>query len=416
MSTVKRLALLLSSMAFALILAGCGGGDKGSSADPPADFRVQGGDGSVVVTWTAEPETEYWIFFGVGPDITTTNWAVRGGVAITNAQSPRIITGLTNGTTYSFTINARKNKGPGGQGAPTQAVVPRLAGDTWAPGPPLGTQDLRSVAAGTLANGFDVVAVGNGGVIFSNISTGAFAERTNPAAGTNLNAVTYGLAGFMAAGDNGVILQSLDAITWAQRTSGTTARLNGGASSATATYVFVGAGGAVVTSGDGGGTWTTPGLSLTEDLHAVTWGANRFVAVGGGGVVITGTSGADWGRVAEGVTTATLRGAAYGQLITSGSTMPVNVYVAVGDGGAVLRSEDGQVWTLLPSFTTQNLRGATYGGRFVAVGEDGALFTSVDGLTWEPRTSGTGADLDSVARTITGYTAVGEAGTNVSTF
>src|SRR5688572_25860363 len=120
---VKKLALLLASFVLVL-LAGCGGSDKGSSADPPADFRVQPGDGSVIITWTAEPETEYWIFFGVGPDINTTNWATRGGVAITNAISPRIITGLSNGITYSFTINARKDKGPGGAGAPTQIAVP----------------------------------------------------------------------------------------------------------------------------------------------------------------------------------------------------------------------------------------------------------------------------------------------------
>ena len=78
---VKKLALLLASFALVLV-AGCGGSDKGSPVDPPTDFRVQAGDGSVILTWTQQPETEYWIFFGLGPDITTDNWATRGGVAI----------------------------------------------------------------------------------------------------------------------------------------------------------------------------------------------------------------------------------------------------------------------------------------------------------------------------------------------
>ena len=415
MSIVKKLSLALASLALAL-LAGCGGDNKGSSADPPADFHVTAGDGSVIVTRTAEPETDYRIVFGVGPDITTENWIQRGGVALTNQQSPRIITGLSNGTTYSFTINARKNKGPGGPSAPTQAVVPRIAGENWQPGTPLGTQNLTSVSAGTVINGFDVVAVGDGGAIFSSVSNAAFAERTNPVPGTPLRSAVYGIAGFMLGGDNGLILQSIDSITWAQRTSGTTARLNTGASNQAGTYVLAGAGGAIVTSGDGGNTWTTPGTGTTTDLFGSTWGNNRFVVVGAEGAILTGTSGGDWERVDNQQNTIALRAAAYGQFITSASITPVNVYVVVGDNGIVLRSEDGIEWTVQPQFTTQNLRGLTYGGRFVAVGEDGAIFTSVDGVTWEQRNSSTTADLNSVTRTLTGYTAVGAAGTNVSTF
>jgi hypothetical protein len=415
MSIVKKLSLFLASLALAL-LAGCGGSDKGSSVDPPANFQVTPGDGSVIVTWTAEPDTDYWIFFGLGPDINTTNWIQRGGVALTNQVSPRIITGLTNGTTYSFTINGRRNKGPGGHGAPTQAVVPHQAGENWQPGTPLGTQTLTSITAGTMINGFDVVTVGDGGAIYSSISTAPFAERTSPVPGTPLRSAVYGIAGFMLGGDNGTILHSLDTITWTQKTSGTTARLNDGVSNPAATYVFVGSEGVVVTSGDAGATWTTPGTGVITELNAVTWGNNRFVAVGANGTIITGSTGSDWVQVDNQQNTVTLRGAAYGQFITTTSTTPVNVYVVVGDNGVVLRSENGDEWTVQPQFTTQNLRGLVFGGRFVAVGDGGSIFTSPDGITWTQANSGTTADLTSVTRTLTGYTAVGEAGTNVSTF
>lgn len=411
---VKRLALLLASFVLVLV-AGCGGSDKGSSADPPADFRVQAGDGSVIITWTAEPETEYWIFFGVGPDINTTNWATRGGVAITNAISPRIITGLTNGTTYSFTINARKNKGPGGSGAPTQVAVPLLAGENWAPGALLGTQKLNAIAAGPFVSGFNIATVGDAGTIFSSVNNGPMTARTNPLPTTNLYGVAYGLAGFMAVGDGGVILRSQDAITWTQQTSGTLARLNAGVSSATAVYVVVGAGGTIVTSSDGGVAWSTPGSGTTNDLFGVTWGANRFVTVGADGTILYGTTGSDWQPAVQ-LTQRTLRAATFGAFLIAGQTAATNLYVVVGDGGAVLTSPDTVSWTLLPPFTTKNLLGVTFGGRFVAVGEDGSIFTSPDGVTWSAQNSGTTADLTSVTRQISGYTAVGEAGTNVSTF
>jgi hypothetical protein len=138
--------------------------------------------------------------------------------------------------------------------------------------------------------------------------------------------------------------------------------------------------------------------------------------VGANGTIITGSTGSDWVQVDNQQNTVTLRGAAYGQFITTTSTTPVNVYVVVGDNGVVLRSENGDEWTVQPQFTTQNLRGLVFGGRFVAVGDGGSIFTSPDGITWTQANSGTTADLTSVTRTLTGYTAVGEAGTNVSTF
>ena len=412
MRIVKRLALILASAAV-FILAGCGGADGGNPADPPADFRVTPGDGSAIVSWTAEPDVEYWLFFGVGPDITTSNWTQRGGVVLTAVTSPRIITGLVNGTTYSFTINGRKNRGPGGPGAPTQNIVPQLAGANWAPNPPLGTQNLNGIAAGALANGFDIVTVGDAGTIYSSVTNGPMTARTSGVT-VNLHGAAYGLAGFLALGDNGTILHSPNAIEWTAKTSGTTAQLRGGVTNPSATYVVVGSGGTIVTSTDGGNNWTTPGSGTTNDLHAVGWGNNLFVAVGALGTILYGQSGDGWFPGSE-LTTNTLRGVAYGAVLASGTQVPTNMYVAVGDAGTVLRSEDGQVWTVVAPFTTANLRAISFGGRFVAVGDDGSTFTSQDGAAWEARTSNTTADLHGVVRQLSGYTAVGEGGANIST-
>jgi hypothetical protein len=403
--------LLAASTAVMLLIAGCG--NQGSPASAPDNFRVVAGDGSVTATWTEEPDVDYWIFYGPGSAITTSNWATSGGSVITGAKSPRIITGLANDRTYSFTINGRKDRGPGGDGAPTQVAVPRLAGANWAAGTPLGTGKLNSIVAGGSSLGFAVVTVGAGGTIDSAIGSVPMTARTNPAAPLDLNAITYGPAGFVAAGANGTVLSSLDATTWTAQTSGTTAAIFGGAASF-GTYVLVGSGGALLTSGNAT-SWNTINSGFTTDLYAAAYGAGRYVIVGAGGTIAMSTEAVTWNPSAI-VTTNDLRGVAYGAVASADGTTTTNAYVAVGKGGTVLMSTDAQTWALVPSFTTADLYGVVNGGRFVAVGAGGAIFTSLDGITWESRVSGTTEDLTSAARQLSGYTAVGDKGVNVSTF
>ena len=411
---MKKLALLLASLALALLAAGCGG--KGSSADFPANFKVTPGDAAVVVTWTAEPDVEYWIFYGPGEGITTTNWIASGGVVIPNVTSPRVITGLANGSTYSFTINGRKSGGPGGSGAPTQAVVPQIAGANWAAGDPLGSARLNAIATGNVATGNAVVTVGANGAIFTSIAGAATTASTNPAAPADLNAVWYASLGYIAAGANGTILYSTDATTWTVQASTTTAALYGGTSLGSGGYIAVGAAGTLLGSSDGQ-TWAAVASGTTENLYAATFGNSRYVAVGANGTIVTTADGITWEAVASG-TPNDLRGVAFAAIGTTidGVTVVTNHFVAVGAAGAVLTSSDGVTWTVQPPITAKDLLAVVYGGQFVAVGKAGGIFTSPDGLTWQARTSGTSNDLAAIARTLSGYTAVGDAGTNVSSF
>lgn len=408
---MKKLALALASLAFAL-LAGCS--KPGSSADPPPDMRVVAGDGSVTITWTADPDVEYWIFYRPGSTIDLNNWATTGGIAITGATSPRIITGLANGREYAFTMNGRKEKGPGGTAAPTQVVVPQLAGENWRPNAPIGTARLNGIAGGTVLTGFAVGIVGEGGAIYTGVQNNTPAARTNPAAPIDLLGVCYGSYGFLATGRDGVLVTSLDSLEWVRQTSGTTAVINACAASVTGVYVGVGAAGTVVQSTNGNTTWTTPNLSVTADLYGVINGNLRFVAVGAGGTLMASGDGGSWEVITSG-TTNDLRSVTYG-LVAAADGTTSNLYIAVGKAGTVLTSPDTLTWTVQPPFTSANLTGVTYGGRFVAVGEGGVIFTSLNGVTWEARASGTTSDLTSVVRQLSGYTAVGAAGTNVSTF
>jgi hypothetical protein len=96
---VKKVAALIASLVLALLAAGCG--SSGSPADYPKDFKVEAGDGAVIITWTEEPDVVYWLFWGRGPNITTTNWTTSFGTAVPEVKSPRVIPGLNNGADRS---------------------------------------------------------------------------------------------------------------------------------------------------------------------------------------------------------------------------------------------------------------------------------------------------------------------------
>lgn len=405
---MKKLASLAAALAASLLLSACSS-DKGSPAAPPANFQVVAGDSSVLATWTPEPDVTYWLFYGPGSNITTSNWATSGGQVRTGVTSPFVLTGLVNGLTYSFTINGRTNGGPGGDGAPTQVAVPRLAGNNWQVGETLGTGKLYGVASGALVAGFATVVVGEAGVIYQTVAGSPSATATNPAAPNDLFSVAYGVAGFVAVGANGTIIQSGDTTTWNTRISGTSQPLYAVAATSTG-YLAVGARGTVLTSVDGEN-WTAQTSGTTADLYGAIGGLNYQAASGAAGTIITSENGTAWTTRASG-TTARLNGITIGSFtIADGST--TTIYAAAGAGGALTTSADGLAWTVRPSIGTADLAAIRYGGQFVAVGVGGIIFTSPDGLVWTAQASGTTKDLLAVTRTLTGYTATGANGTTV---
>ena len=413
---MKKAVALVASLALALLAAGCG--SSGSPADYPKDFRVEAGDGAALVTWTEEPGVSYWLFWGPGPNITTTNWTTTGGVAIPGVTSPRYVPALVNGRTYSFTINGRKDGGPGGEGAPTQVIVPQFAGANWRLGEPLGTGRLSGVSGGLTPTTYVTMALGENGTIYSRARSGETTTPTNPTAPAQLNGIAYGTAGWVAVGANGTAVAALDGITWESKPTGVTANLHGITASSLGGYVATGASGTILL-GSIAGVWTTvtaPGT--TSDLYAAAVGNGRYVAVGAAGTIVTSTDGLTWTATPSG-TTNDLRGVAMAALSTTtdGETTTTFHFVAVGKAGTVLHSTDGLAWTVLPPVVGANdLNAVIYGGQFVAVGSAGAIYTSPDGLAWTARNSGTNADLTAVTRTQTGYTAVGTGGTIVSSF
>lgn len=426
---LNRIRLVLATSAAAFLVAACGGG--GSSASAPTNFTVVPGDTEVTITWDQEAGVQYWLFYAPASSISVDNWKNIPGAAAKvgynndkGIVSPYVLTGLTNGTTYAFTMNGRVDGGKGGPGTASVAVVPRLAGEIWNAGGSFGAATMRGITYGIAsgASTYSYVAVGDTGNIYASDDYSGFkalawtAKRTGSGA---LNAVLYTLSKFIAVGEGGSVLYSTDIATWTAGTSSTTKNLNAVASSGSVA-VAVGQDGTIIRSTDGQ-TWTaaTSVPAGTGHLNGVSYaGSGLWVAVGANCTVLTSSDGNTW--TAQSVASSACSGVALTGVssvgTTSGSTTTYT-YVSVGAGGKILYSTDGSTWNAASSNTSADLTAVMASTRFIAVGTGGTIRISDDGITWRaPTTLPSACTLGGLyglvkANNIT--TAVGDAGTNV---
>lgn len=365
-----------AAIAAAGLLLSCGGNEDKAPQGVPTGFAVEAGDTSVVVTWDQKPGLTYWVFSAAAPSITRDNYRDFPSARITQpATSPQLITGLTNGTTYSFLINATENGSSAGPSTVSIASVPRLAGGNWTLGPAL-PADINAISLAT--GGY--VAVGAGGLLYTRESKiGAAWVAGTSGVTSSLNSAAA-LGQTIVVGDGGVILTSTDAKTWTARTSGTTVRLNG-VVAGLGTFLAVGDNGTILRSIDAV-TWNPVTSGTTANLYSVAIVNNTLVVVGAGGTLLSSSDlGLTWTARTTGVT-ADLRSAAYS-----------NRYVVVGDAGTVITSTDLAAWAAQTPPTPRTLRRVVYSTRLVAAGDGGTVLVSDDGSTWTAATIGTTADL-----------------------
>jgi len=417
--------LIVASM---LVLAGCQRAAD-SPGDAPAGMTATPGDGLVLVQWNQVPDPNlmYWIFYQAGSTVTP---AGSGVPLIRNAQNPRVIFNLSNGTEYAFVMNATYKDSPAGPSTPVMTATPQLAGASWdTSGTPLGgaTQNLNGIAF----SGARLVAVGDGASIFTGLYS--YANPTPPGppgvvewlpapsvwwlsqttsipapVNQNLNAIIFTGAQFVVLAADGSVLTGADGFTWTL--AGTVpaggAGMNGialGTVSGIPVYVAVGSGGRIFWSTDLV-TWNTPVSPTTQDLFGVAFLPSGFVAVGANGTLLTSPDGSNWTTQVSGTSSA-LRGVAFGLSLAAGSR-----YVAVGDG-SIVTSTDAVTWTPVSPPPASSLRSVVFGSRFLAVGQGGAVAYSDDGTTWLTTTAGS-SDLNRVIFAPGLYMAVGAAGAN----
>jgi fibronectin type 3 domain-containing protein len=74
---------------------------------PPADVSVSGGDSQMTITWGAVTDADsYNVYYGTSPGVTKTT-----GTKVANAVSPKVVSGLQNGTTYYVVVTAVNGAG-----------------------------------------------------------------------------------------------------------------------------------------------------------------------------------------------------------------------------------------------------------------------------------------------------------------
>ena len=281
------------------------------------------------------------------------------------------------------------------------------------------TADLRDFAV--LDDGRTIFVVGDDGTLLESVNAGAtwrsladnvsWRDGTPPddpdgpvsETQTSLPALSSVAASpdgsvAIAVGRNGAVLTSDDGgETWTERASGTTARLYSVAFDvSTARAIAVGRDGTVLTSDDNGETWTERASGTSALLTSVAFDARtaRAIAVGSDGAALTSDDGGEtWIERASG-TSAQL----YSVAFDAGTTRAI----AVGRDGTVLTSDDnGSTWTERASGATAHLYSVAFDAgtaRAIAVGRRGTVLTSDDnGETWTEHASGATAHLLSVA-------------------
>jgi hypothetical protein len=170
----------------------------------PADVRALAGDGAVQVSWTAPADGGRPI---TGYTVTSTPGSVQ---CRTNTATACNLSGLTNGTAYTFTVTATNAVGAGATSAPTSAVTPSAGAPALPPPPPDGPAPgaapapngptARSIDAAcpvgrVPASGFTDVAVGStheraiSCLVWWKVANGRTSTSYAPAAGVTRDAM-----------------------------------------------------------------------------------------------------------------------------------------------------------------------------------------------------------------------------------
>jgi hypothetical protein len=138
------------------------------------------------------------------------------------------------------------------------------------------------------------------------------------------------------------------------------------------------------TGGGGGGgsvkwtevTNTALGTGSYDQINAIVYGEDKFVAVDVHGKMAYSSNGINWTAVADSTTTKVLSAIAYGG----------GKFVAVGRFDNTAYSSDGVTWTAVSPYSgifPSTINAIAYGnGKFVAGGSGGETAYSTDGVNW----------------------------------
>lgn len=105
-------------LAFSLLASACHHDHRTPLPEAPVNVAATAANAAATITWTAPSGT-------VGT-VTYTATSSPGGLTCTTSGTSCTVTGLTNGTTYTFTVIAANSAGTGPSSAPSSSVTPNV--------------------------------------------------------------------------------------------------------------------------------------------------------------------------------------------------------------------------------------------------------------------------------------------------
>lgn len=285
-------------------------------------------------TWSQNAESEgFGMTRGYG-------WPYTGPT-----ESPTVSPSPTQTPTASPTVSPTQSPTQTPTATPTPTVTPTPVDPAtgWQSQPSGTSQTLRGVAAidelrsYAVGDGGTIVATTNGGQTWSPQSSGTTAVLHDVFflgnGGASLGKGITASRGW-AVGNGGTILSTMNGgVTWTKQSSGTTADLMAVTFTDSQRGYAVGNGGTILSTMNGGGTWATRpsqgGMTLTDVTFT---DAMRGYAVGSGGTILmTQNAGATWSQQASGS----------GSQLNSVSFVDQSRGWAAGAGGTILSTTNG---------------------------------------------------------------------------
>jgi hypothetical protein len=309
------------------------------------------------------------------------NWAYQGLTNMAATNGPITVVAYGGGRFVAKSGNG-ETLGTNGQIVSGGILYSSSDGTNWVRGQPQSDQFLAAAAginALTYGSG-QFVAVGYGNA-FTSVDGVNWVQQDLPSDFSGLYGAAYANDRFVAVGGAGFITTSGDGVNWL-RQSGSNQSL-GSIAYGNGQFVAVSswpANGSLIMTSPDGANWTyqTPTTNLFSEAvysSSLAFGNGQFVRVGDRGTILTSTNGISWYQGSSG-TTNDLQAIAFAG----------DRFVAVGwEGSTLLTSTNGTDWDQLkpPSgFYGYNGFSMAYGnGRFVMVGWEFAA-TSTNGVDW----------------------------------
>jgi hypothetical protein len=262
-------------------------------------------------------------------------------------------------------------------------------GETWVSAvavPAFATDNILAIAHGNPGGLGRFVIGGPGGhcAWSANGSAGSWTSVAVPGftSSETINNIAYGNGYFVAVANNGKIAWSSDGSSWTASSNSTTVFGSSGLIDAVAygdpggTGCFIAADnflGKIASSPDGD-TWTlltpTDVLGSSNDVYAIAYGGDRFIAVGDDGKTAWSSDGSTAWTVVD-------ASSIFGSSIIYSIAYGGGRFAIAGTNGKIAWSTDGTVWIeggASATFGSDPIRGIAYhDGRFVAVGASGKI-------------------------------------------